>query len=289
MTTIFIAIGILTIIIASMTIVGVTLHEIHEIQREKSLTNHPYAKKWRTRPLVSIIIEDTPTNACLVSIKNNNYRKKEIITSSTHTPKGEFIIYIHSATILTPTAILDAVHELNSQKNLQYIELANILPTPHSLGQLFANYRLLTQDVFRKSRNGLGINLHSTPANHMVRREQIHTSFAQKTRNILYELIALIAKVTLTIALTYLLYIGFMAKQPDALLVALAMFGSFMICAIWGYRQLLFIQKFYYLALLPVSLGFFIIASWITAVRSVAQLVHYGVHTLLQVNKSSHV
>jgi hypothetical protein len=286
---VFMVIGILTIVVASMTIIGVTLHEIRAVQREKSIIDHPYAKKWRARPLVSIIIKGTPTDACLVSIKNNNYRKKEIITSSAQTPKGEFIIYIHSTTILTPTAILDAVHKLNSQKNLQYVELPQIVTTPDSLKQLLTNYRLLVQAIFQKSRNGLGIDLHATPANHIVRREQIHTSFVQKTRNILYELIALIAKITLTITLTYLLYIGFVAKQPDALLIALAMFGSFMVSAIWGYQQLLFMQKFYYFTLLPVSLGFFIIASWISAIQSATQLVLYGGRALLHINKRSHI
>jgi hypothetical protein len=285
---IFILIMILFIAITCAVLIGVSVHDIRAIHRERAIKIHPHAKKWRERPLVSIIIDGTPTEACLASIKNNKYRKKEIITHSSQIPKGDFIIKIHSTVILMPTAILNAVHELNSRQSLQYVELSQHLNNLTNLRQLLNNYQLFAREVFQKSRSGLTISLGNTPQVVMSRRSHTQLSLKNKVWNSLYGTIAILTKIILPFLLMYALYLAFALQQSDALLSVLAIFSVFMTLAIWGHGQLLFVRKLQYFSLLPVSLGFFIVISWITAAQ-IALRIFGGMFNSLRTSRTSSV
>ena len=235
------------------TLIGLSLHDIRIINRQHAMTKHPYAKKWRTRPFISILIDGKPTAACLESIKKNNYRKKEIISHSSRMPKGECIIHITGDTILDKTAILDAVFEYNDRQDLHQIEIRRSLSKPIHLQQLLKNYHLIAASVFQKSRSGLAIS-------------------SYKKWNNTYETLSVLIKITMPAVIGYALYLAFWLHQPYALLVTLAIFGAFMVFAIWTDEQLLLRQKLSYALLLPVSLGFFVTLSWITMAKILLHL-----------------
>lgn len=245
-------IGIILLVAAALlgitivtTLVGLSLHDIRIINRQHAIAKHPYAKKWRTRPFVSILVDGKPTVACLEGIRKNNYRKKEIISHSSRTPKGECIIHITGDTILDKTAILDAVFEYNDRQDLHQIEIRRSLSKPMHLQQLLKNYHLIAASVFQKSRSGLATS-------------------SYKTLNNTYETLSVLMRILTPTAVTYTLYLAFWLHQSYLLLIILAVFGAFIMFAIWTDEQLLLRQKLSYALLLPVSLGFFVALSWIT-------------------------
>lgn len=65
------------------TIIGVTRYDMLEIKKLRHLKIHPYARQYRLRPLVTIVVIAGPNKQllldCLESIANLTYRKVEVI------------------------------------------------------------------------------------------------------------------------------------------------------------------------------------------------------------------
>lgn len=66
-----------------ITLLGATLHEVRHLRSEQAYRRHPRARRFRKRPLVTVIVRaqnDQPSiEQCLNSLRTGSYRKLEII------------------------------------------------------------------------------------------------------------------------------------------------------------------------------------------------------------------
>lgn len=70
-------------ITATMHIIGAAWYDLREAQKQRQLRKHPHARRYRQRPLVSIIVsthdDERVIERCLASLAASSYRKVEII------------------------------------------------------------------------------------------------------------------------------------------------------------------------------------------------------------------
>jgi len=66
-----------------LTLVGSSVYDIQAIRRQRRMAAHPYARQYRARPLVSVVItahnNQTTIEACLQALLSSSYRKLEVI------------------------------------------------------------------------------------------------------------------------------------------------------------------------------------------------------------------
>jgi hypothetical protein len=79
----FIITATLGLLVTLTNLIGANLYDLHEVKKQRQLRLHPYARQYRQRPLVSIVVEvqdqEIMIEACLNSIVRSSYRKYEII------------------------------------------------------------------------------------------------------------------------------------------------------------------------------------------------------------------
>jgi hypothetical protein len=233
-------------------IVGITIHDIHAIRLDQQFSRHPHARRWRKRPLVSIVINGEPSTACAVSIRRSNYRKVEIIAAG-RSIKGALIFSLAPDTVLDHSAISQAVKQFNNSLSKSQVEMTPVLRSPQTLRQFFHNYYVIASAPFIAVRAGLGIRqpYSSWP---MIVRLQLADTTRWTHLYIAFRWLTHVANLTV---LLYVSYIAVVLYQPEFLLMYLAGFVLWMIWAIVRYRHLSFVQKITYLLLAPASLIYF--------------------------------
>jgi biofilm PGA synthesis N-glycosyltransferase PgaC len=71
------------LLLTTFNLVGASLYELGEVRKQKQLALHPHTRRFRHRPLISVIVpahnEESVIERCLQSIVDSTYRKYEII------------------------------------------------------------------------------------------------------------------------------------------------------------------------------------------------------------------
>jgi len=252
-------IGLIYLTIGIVVLVGITLHDIRETAWLRSYRRHPHAKRYRERPMIFIDSQKI-SSAQLMSLRKS-YRKLTLTTAS------KYIFILETPPAFSKDALKNAIMRLNSQPSLGSYEISPALAPAETLPQLFENYRHIANDLFRKSRSGLGIY---TPTSVSV----IQKSHIQRTsRDKLYTLLATAAKLPLPLLLIWVAYMGIVVGISEVLLATLQSFGLFMIAALWWHDQLTLRQKISYALLLPITIWYF---AGLSIEQSLKILAHMG-------------
>lgn len=249
-------IGCILALAALVTLIGMTLHDIHHVHQEARLR---HARRFRKHPLVSIYITDTPSDACIESIWNSNYQRIEVVPIG-RPARGKLILTLEPDIVLDQRAIARAVQTFEEDHLINAVELLPVAPTPQTVGQLFKYHRLIASGPFVSSRMGLGVTPPSTSYPVMVR-----PNGKKNWRTPTYAVTRWLVHTAIFIALLYASNLNLMLNQPAPLIACLLAFGLWMIIAISYYPHLTLRQRIIYLILAPVSIGYFLILS----VRSV--------------------
>jgi hypothetical protein len=252
---------------AVTVLVGVSINDIAMIIKEKEYRRHPHAKRWRNRPLVSVIIPSDITDQTIKSITQNGYRKIELIHNDAHSPKGQLVLKISRDMILKKGVIRAAVHQFNGRPRLQRIELETTLSRPNTVRGFFAIYLQVIRSMFLKSRAGLGVYPKQSVYPTIIRSD-IPPHWTTR----LYQACSIASAFIAPAGFAYVYYIGFVLHQPDILMVALAVGSAFMVFVLWWNDQLSFKQKLTYMLLLPATIGFFIIAAFWRPLKMLANV-----------------
>ncbi len=235
-----------------VTIVTTTFHDIRLIHLDKQLRRHPHARRWRQKPVVSIVYESELSEASRLSILQSSYRKRKIIQDPSLAPDG-LVLFMRGSDVLQRTAIRDAVVQFQYRQSTGFVEIIPRVTFPRTVRQFFAVYHDLALAPFIKLRSALGVAPTMSRWPIAVRTESV-----KRFRGIIYGTVRWVVQLTNLAVLLYVGYIGFALQQPDYLLAYGMAFGLWMVWAIGGHQQLSFRQKLAYFALLPASLGFFV-------------------------------
>lgn len=246
--------GLFGSIVFGALLIGISLYDIREIRHARAYRLHPHARRYRQRPLVSVVIRGEPTEQCLQSLQHTSYRKLQVIASPSQKINGDLILTLPRAAILPKHAIRQAVIELSSRPNLSSLEVPVKIMSPTTLGELFGAYRDTMRSLFRKSRAGLGISPPSTAARLLTRTTSQETSAWQKV----YTVSAAVAPLPALASGGLALYMLLVPGQAQPFMTLLAYLGLFMLLAIWWHDQLSFMQKVTYTILMPISIWYFL-------------------------------
>lgn len=234
-------------------IAGLTLHDVREIRQDNEYRQHPYARKWRKRPLVSIVIDGHPTQACLQSIRSWHYRNVQIVSSGSPVD-GDLILSMSPDTTIDKPTFLRAVRILNADASISKVELTPIIKYEETVRGLLSSYRLVATAPFTAARMGLGVSLPQSSLPVLARVQTAPLSIRSK----LYLLLRWVVQIANISAVVFAIYLALAIHQPDILLLYMATFSFWLLWSIARYKQMTLGQKIGLLGLAPVSLGSFL-------------------------------
>lgn len=234
-------------------VAGTVRHELQLIRIQTSVKRHPYARKWRNKPIVWIIGG--------VPNQRHNYRK--IRRTNSLIARALLAAIIPKDAIIDRSAIKNAVQQFNDDPQLKLVEILPLMRTPHSIRELFLSYKLFAASPFVASRAGLGIDVTSGELPVAIRNESVpvsHMTFA-------YTLASWLAKLANLSILMYSLYLALVPGYALFFIIYIASFSAWLAWSIITYPHLRMSQKLAYLLLLPVSFVYFLFLVIVAPVR----------------------
>jgi hypothetical protein len=174
--------GIITVITIVAVISLASLYDIWLTRRKQLFQAHPGARRFRHRPLITIIIsgEDvTQIKHTLDSIIKSSYRKREIIIPSLkksdqkqlrryrsiqftqnqkigESSRGELVLNISGGMTIHQATLAQAVWHFNDQPNVRAVTCAATPQFYPSESHLFATYQSLVATLFFKATSIFG-------------------------------------------------------------------------------------------------------------------------------------
>lgn len=255
--------------IAAVFLVGLVLHDIRSVRREAAYRQHPRARKWQWRPLISLRQTDMLSLDSLHTLKRA-YRKLEITTPNAP-PQGELVLVFGRDATLGKDILLSALRELSEDKTASVIELIPTISPPHTISSLLGNYRLMLASMLMKSRRGLSIAPTRSLFPVLMRKE--HTSYRP---HIIWRNLCTTADYLVAFGLPAILACGiFLAlalRHTDLLLMTISGFGVFLMTAIWSYDRLPIRWQLGYTLLAPITLGYFFALAWLRPLKMLADM-----------------
>lgn len=248
-----ITVGSLMSIAALVTIVGMTLGDIKAIRIEARLRQHPYSRRFRQRPLLSIVLNDNASDECIEAVKRSSYRKVEIVFYGEE-PRGDLMLYLKRDTILEPDAITHAIRQFNNDHKLNAIELLPAFSKPQTVRQLFDLYRHVSLAPFISVR----AVFHAVP---LWSQWPIMIRKGTRPNTMRLYISRIFRWFALSMNALTLLYVGYIAVvlyEPLFLMMYLSGFCAWMILAIGTYPTFSRMQKVQYVLLAPVAFGYFL-------------------------------
>jgi|GEM_PF-3959370 len=236
-----------------LTFVGMALCDLRKIRLDAWLVRHPTAR-FRSRPLVSVVVRGVPSDDCIESLWGSDYQKIEVVLPDQESEGKLRLLLPDTDTILDRSAISYAVHMLNDSPSLAAVELLPILKPPQTPKGLLRLYHRIAAAPFVMVRAGLGVTAPSALWPIIVHPEQ-----KTNWRIRLYAAGCWLVQVASLIILLYVCYLALFLTQPILLIACLCLLGAWLILAIIQYPYLSFTRRLLYMALSPVSLGYFIL------------------------------
>jgi len=247
MTVILILSLVLATLVISFVIICMTIQDIRTATLTNQRRRHPYARKWRARPHVAIIINGEPTAACLAGITKSSYRNKRVTTNIADI--SEYILQLPNDALLPHHAIKEAVFYLMSNPGTSSVSLFPVLPFPHTLQAFFRHYLIILISPLSPAYSLLGGNKQQTALPSLSR------SHVPRPAHPYITIVATwLLSVITALMLLYAVYLSVAVMQPLLLLTYLAGFCLWALWAIAQYPTLGLSAKICYFFLLPAAL-----------------------------------
>lgn len=232
-------------------IIGITINDMRTVRLHNGLRRHPYARKWRNRPTISVLNPDALTEESRTAINRSSYRK--IIMDDTNLT-GDLLLQAPQSAIIERSAIMHAVQYFNGQPTRKTVELLPLLNTfPNTTISLFRSHHTILSAPFAAMRAGYGIS----PVLSVFPRID-HCQIAKPLATITYDISRRVLQSIHITLLVYVFYLAIVISQPALLLAYISCFLLWAIWSIGRYPYLSFMQKIHYFTLLPVSGIYFV-------------------------------
>lgn len=246
-----------------------------------------------------------------------NNKKFHFVKNITRAMKGrgQLVLKLESGTILKPDAINRAVWHLNNSPDADAVAFARQPVFYPTLTHLFATFHLFITSLALKSYTQDAQTAPQTPIlwrrralSHKNSRKIIYaddaliiapriksfsTLWKLQYRKIQRKPISKLLTVALFIASTYVIYAAIYMDQSMYLIIFLAGFTLTITGAIWWNNHINLLQKYSYLALIPVSFGYFYILLVAKTLKTFADMtkaiVPVGVSLFARVKNVSRV
>jgi hypothetical protein len=267
---------------AVVTIIAITIQDMRLAKISNIMHRHPHSQQFRRRPLVSIIMDDEPTNEAIQSIRHGNYRKLEILYTGEQA-HGDLMLPMNADTVLERTALSNAINQFNMNPNTEAVEIVPRPELPDNLNQLLHFYRRIASAPFIAVRAAFHVvpiwgsgwpvllNMHRAVP---VWRARIYAF----CRWLMY--------VANACALIFVIYAAAIMHRPEFLLLYLGLFTLWLVTAIWLYPYFSLRQRLVALLLAPVSFGYFLLIGLIAPVATA--LLHPKNDAFARLWRSSH-
>lgn len=260
------------IVIGIMIVLGIALHDIRMIRSNKTRTT----KRRHTWPLVSVVVDENVSNACLESIRHNDYHNYEIVFSGEHT-NGKFILTIRHNMMLDHAAIRRSVTILTNFPTWSYTEIKPVLPSPQKISELFRLYHAVALAPFISLRTAFAIPPNSHQLWPVLQRSQLSIHL---WRSRMYHLVRWLIFVANAALVTYITYVAFAAAQPLFLITYLSAMTIWLVVCIMEYPHFSFPQKITYIVLSPVSYWYFFIYAIFAPLAPIWRVISNGIAML---------
>lgn len=240
---------------ALVTITAITVQDMRIAKLSQFIKNNPKLERLKRRPLISIIIDEEPTDESIISLRHGNYRKIEIVYSGEKT-HGDLMLPINPDTIIEKSLLSKAINRFNTNPEIEAIEIIPQPEIPDNLRDLLHFYRQIVSAPFISVRAafrvvpiwGSGwpviINLHAKIPEWRAR---------------LYAILRWVIQTANAFVLVYAVTLAAIFRQTDVLVLYLGLFIIWLIAAIWMYPYFTLRQKIVSIFLAPVSFGYFFI------------------------------
>lgn len=214
---------------------------------------HPYARKWRNRPAVTII-GGSPA-------QKHTYRK---IRSGPHSlMHGETVAFIPDEVIIGKSAISDAIKLFNGNTSMIAVECYPVIQQAQTIRELFATYRIFAASPFVAVRSGLGIISPSTLWPIIAKHSPLTMGYVST----MYMFFSWTAKWVNAFVVLYSLYLALNAGYSGLFMTYIVGFSLWMSWAIVMYPELSIRYKISYLLLFPVSFIYFMYLALLAPLR----------------------
>lgn len=265
--TLLIIAGTLMVAAAAMTIIGMTVSDVRAIRTEAMFNKHPRLQRYRRRPLVSVIVDGDTSDRCIEGIRQNTYRKIEIINLG-EKPRGSLLLRIQQDVSLDKSAVSDAVHQLNMDPSRQSIELIPAYIKPVTLRDLLSVYRIVTLAPFIAVRSLFHVT-HSLSTWHVLtRRDESGHSVGMYV----YVMFRWLVQLANAFVLIFAIYLAIIPQETFYLEIYLSAFGFWLLLSIMTYPRFSFGQKIKYALLAPVSLSYFLLLAFMAPISPLVRL-----------------
>ena len=248
----FVGAGTIGIAWLLITIIGVTIHDIRVVAFMREQRQHPHARRWRTRPLVSVIYADEPSDDQLSTIAKSNHKKHEIVKVGKKA-RGQMLLTLPNNDVLANDSLRNAVRKIQYYVSHRRVEIVPVFRSPQTITELFSLYKRLALLPFVSFREAM--NITTAPSLWPVLSDK--NTYVPTWRDTTYATTKWIVSVTNLAVLCYICFFAFMTAQPDLLLLYVAGFGLWMLWSIASYPYFSFTQKLTLFALSPISLWYF--------------------------------
>jgi len=249
-------------IVAFGIIAGVMIYDLREIKDRRLLQLHPYTRRYRKRPFVSVIIYSKDINSFLESRKRvvvGSYKKLEVLSSDHATEaRGEVIIEMGSDCAVDKHTIRRVVERFNINPNVDVILPYHRSVPIYSTFGVLRTYRDFLGNILHKSRSVYGVQ--PVGLNRVYRKDR--PPYSQWV-NIPFGLGSLCFALFIPFILTYFGYVAVALHQPTMLILAWALLAGFLLFGIWWDEKLGFWQKFVYSLLMPIAYPYLYVLAFI--------------------------
>jgi hypothetical protein len=236
-----------------LVITSITIADLRQIKLEKAFQRHPNSRKWRIKPLVSVIYNRQPTIESEASIRNGTYRNLTIMKSSGSRIRGLHILRINYSDILEKTALRDANVHLQYNESTRFVQIIPRLEFPQTMMQFFVAYHRIALAPFIRVRATFGIRPNDSfwP---VLERKNLQPNQFEKY----YAGAKWVVNATNLALFLYVANIAVILDQPDYLMAYMTAFGMWLAWSITNYPRLVLRQKLAYLLLAPAAFVYFL-------------------------------
>ncbi len=242
-----IAVGIYIVTVFTLIIIGTMRHDIRSIRVAAAFRRHPYARKWRNRPIVTII-GGTLT-------QKHTYRKIRIGDPSPELPpSNEVAAFIPQHVTISKLAISNAITVFNGSVSTTAVECYPIVQPARTIKDLFAMYYIFATSPFVAVRSGLGVITPDTGRPVISKHGPLMIGYADAV----YLFFSWITKWINLFVFLSSLYLALILGHSGLFIIYLSGFSLWLSWAIVTYPDLPIKHKVGYLLLLPVSFVHFL-------------------------------
>lgn len=262
-------VSLVLIVAVALFLIGITLYDVRMIKREQRFRRHPYAKKWRQRPILWLY----PTSAAFSTAELKDLRKlyRKIVFREYIPEQRGIVLALGSAAELRKDTLLAALRQLADTPD-RVIELIPAIQPAQSVGHLLGNYRVILATMVMKARSGLGVAPLSSLFPALIPVPPAKQGRTMKTWNWLYHSSSFALAIILPVFITYTLYLGTILHQPGLFFICTAGFTVFLTIALWSYDHLGAVQKIGYCLLMPATYPYFLLLAWLRPLKMLADV-----------------